>query len=435
MSNQINLDISNFGAIENAHIELKRLNVIAGINGSGKSTSSKLLYCFLASNSSEGTYLANKSINDRFIPLLENLEEKLELDSNLPEIKKVINNLPKLTDKNYNSKLNAEIRSLKRILNNCQIKNKNKFLEQIREIEYGLELNKSEHRKYFNVSNFLLSSEFNFHDLELYNNTKIKFFGKGEDCEFSHEIKSDNEKIGFKINEGLPKCLNFENIIYIDSQSIFDIKYSEYSSIPYLPYHLRVLFKILNSPKREDVYDQEFNRKLDEFKDKFQNLMKGHIFYDDKTNEFLFKKDNKNYSMKNTASGVKQLGILQMLISKRLLTKDSFLIMDEPEVNLHPDWQVKFAKIIVLMVKELGISLYINSHSPQFIESLEVYSAKYGLINESKFYLSKEIEQEIEKYEFKEVKRKNLNLLYDDLGNPYDEIDKIRIENVFNGIK
>ena len=139
--------------------------------------------------------------------------------------------------------------------------------------------------------------------------------------------------------------------------------------------------------------------------------------------------------MKNTASGVKQLGILQMLISKRLLTKDSFLIMDEPEVNLHPDWQVKFAKIIVLMVKELGISLYINSHSPQFIESLEVYSAKYGLINESKFYLSKEIEQEIEKYEFKEVKRKNLNLLYDDLGNPYDEIDKIRIENVFNGIK
>ena len=65
MSN-LNLDIHNFGPINQANIELKKLNVIAGSNGSGKTTSSKLLYCFLESNSDEGAYLANKSLYNRF---------------------------------------------------------------------------------------------------------------------------------------------------------------------------------------------------------------------------------------------------------------------------------------------------------------------------------------------------------------------------------
>ena len=85
------------------------------------------------------------------------------------------------------------------------------------------------------------------------------------------------------------------------------------------------------------------------------------------------------------------------------------------------------------MINELDVSIFINSHSPQFIEALEVYSGKYGLVDESKFYLSEETESG--KYDFREIKRKNLNMLYDNLGNPYDEIDEIRIENVFKGIE
>ena len=128
------------------------------------------------------------------------------------------------------------------------------------------------------------------------------------------------------------------------------------------------------------------------------------------------------------------MGILQILLENRKLNENSFLIMDEPEVHLHPEWQVKLAKILVLLVKELDVNLFINSHSPQFIEAIEVYSGKYGLVEETRFYLSKE-DSESGKYNVNEIKRKNLTTLYNNLGDPYDEIDEIRIENAFNGVE
>ena len=176
----------------------------------------------------------------------------------------------------------------------------------------------------------------------------------------------------------------------------------------------------------------EKNYKLDKFNDKLISLLGGFIYYNNEKDEFFFKKGNEDYPMNNTASGVKQLGIIQMLLSNRKLTEHSFLIMDEPEVNLHPEWQVEFAEIIVLMIKELNISIFINTHSPQFIEALEVYSAKYELSDETTFYLSKESESG--KFDFKEILRDDLVILYNNLGNPYNTINKIRAENMRNGI-
>ena len=242
-------------------------------------------------------------------------------------------------------------------------------------------------------------------------------------------------KIGFKIDEGNLKCMNMKNIIYIYLISNFDMKnLSRIAYLKYFPYHLRVLSKNLYKIKdNEDVYDPIFNQKLDECLSKINLLMGGYIYYDINEGEFLFKTDDGDYHIKNTASGVKQLGIIQILLSNRILNKDSFLIMDEPEVHLHPEWQVKFAKLIILMIKELNITVFINSHSPQFIEALEVFSGKYDLVEESKFYLSEKSENNL--FNFREIERKNLNVLYDNLGNPYDEIDEVRIENAFNGIE
>jgi ABC-type multidrug transport system ATPase subunit len=66
--------------------------------------------------------------------------------------------------------------------------------------------------------------------------------------------------------------------------------------------------------------------------------------------------------------------------------------MDEPEVHLHPEWQVKLAEIIVMLAKELNITSYINSHSPQFIEAIQTYSLYYKIIDSVKFYMTKECE-------------------------------------------
>lgn len=435
MSN-ITLDITDFGPINKANIELKKLNVIVGTNGSGKTTSSKLLYCFLTSNSDEKEYLANMSINRRIRStinyLLDNFEFKFKNEMELRRLNSEL--LLKSVDNSFNDQFTDNINLLKKIVNESQIKNKAEYLEKINAIEYALEINSIEHRQFFEVSNSLLNSEFRINDLKL-DKSNVQFYGKQKDKEFLCKLDYNESKFGFIIDKGDLSPINIKNIIYIDSPSIFNSKImSESVILRNQPYHLRFLSRILSTHKNnDDVYDSLFNQKLDEFKDKITEILGGFIYYDDEKEEFFFKKDDKDYSMNNTASGVKQLGIIQMLLSNRKLTENSFIIMDEPEVNIHPEWQLKLAEIIVLMIKELNIPLFINSHSPHFIEALEVYSGKYGLVDESKFYLSEEDENG--KYNFREIKRKNLNQLYSNLGKPYEVIDEIRIDNAFNGIE
>ena len=434
MSN-INLDITDFGPINKANIELKKLNVIAGTNGSGKTTSSKILYCFLTSNSDEKEYLANMSINRRIRStinyLLDNFEFKFETEL---ELRKLENELIfKSDDNTYNYQFTDNINLLKKIVNESQITNKETYLEKINAIEHALEINSIEPRQFFEVSSSLINSEFRINDLNL-DKSNVQFYGKQKDNEFLCKLDYNESKFGFIMDQGDLNSINIKNIIYLDSPSIFNSKsINDTVILRNQPYHLRFLSRILSTPKNnDDVYESLFNQKLDEFKDKITSLLGGFIYYDDEKEEFFFKKGDEDYSMNDTASGVKQLGIIQMLLSNRKLTENSFLIMDEPEVNLHPEWQVKFAELIVLMIKELNISIFINSHSPQFIEAIEVYSAKYELSDETKFYLSKESESN--KFDFEEITRDDLVILYNNLEDPYNKINKIRAENMRNGI-
>lgn len=131
--------------------------------------------------------------------------------------------------------------------------------------------------------------------------------------------------------------------------------------------------------------------------------------------------------MHNTASGIKQIGIIQLLLSNRKLKENCFLIIDEPEVNLHPDWQFKLANILMLLVKKLNVSIYINTHSPLFIEAINAFSEYYDLDDETNYYLA-EKSDENDLFNLNEVKSSELSKIYDNLGKPYFAIDQVRLE-------
>lgn len=432
---RMSLDIENFGSINEAHIELKKINIISGINGSGKSTASKLLYCFLIANSKEGYYLANNSIYERFIQFIFYWHNKIssaESDSmNIDRILTLLNNNINLENKSFNSTLKKKIAILKDIITPLTFPDKEKFIDDLKDIEKLIEVNENDNHRYFNVSNVLLNSEFNFSELSEYQKSYVYFHGNIGDCDFAHKINFNNDKIGVILNDDYVDCLDFEDVVYIESPSIFDLNIVSNSSFlsKKVPYHLSHLNDLLSKEKNiQDVFDEEYNKKTIDFQQKFNDLLNGVISFDSKNQDFTFKQESNVYSMKNTASGIKQIGIIQLLLENRYLKENSFLFIDEPEINLHPKWQVNFAEMLVLLVKDLNVHVYINSHSPQFIEALEVFSQKYDLIDDTKFYLS---ENSPQGFKFKEIKHDELELLYNDLGDPYNIIDEIRAENLY----
>ena len=141
------------------------------------------------------------------------------------------------------------------------------------------------------------------------------------------------------------------------------------------------------------------------------------------------KKEDRNVqtTIHNTSSGIKQIGIIQILLGKNKLKENDYLIIDEPEVNLHPEWQFKFAEILVLLARDLKINVYLNSHSPFFVEAVDAFTEFYDMQDEINYYLAEESQNE-GKYDFTKISSDELYKIYDNLGRPYDLIDQLRLK-------
>lgn len=103
---------------------------------------------------------------------------------------------------------------------------------------------------------------------------------------------------------------------------------------------------------------------------------------------FVFLEGNHQLSAENISTGLKTFIILKRLLYTGYLEENGLLILDEPEVHLHPQWQILFAEIIVLLQKEFGMHILLTTHSPYFLRAIEVYSAKYQIADKCKYYLA-----------------------------------------------
>lgn len=239
------------------------------------------------------------------------------------------------------------------------------------------------------------------------------------------------------------------SVYYVDNFSLMDlseIKKHERFEL----FHINEILECLELDKKMD-FDIDFKsdifqkRRLYNLKEKFdlsqdvenilrkiKNIIHGSyeryssLFYSDKKIEDRFSYGSHVFSHK-TASGIKQIGIIQLLLRNNKLQKDGYLIIDEPEVNLHPDWQFKFAEILVLLAKDLNITVYLNSHSPFFIEAIDAFTEFYDMQDDINYYLTEESEKE-GKYNFTKIESDELYKIYDNLGKPYDLIDQLRLQ-------
>ena len=221
------------------------------------------------------------------------------------------------------------------------------------------------------------------------------------------------------------------SVYYVDNVSIFDINHEEMVLTNRL-FHMDEIIEDIYG----DTYTYELNDDFKNIMNKIDRIIGGRYkqdfpyFVSDKKNDPLsfIKSLHKNLETSNTttSSGIKQIGIVQLLLLNDKLKKDGYLIIDEPEVNLHPEWQFKFAEILVLLAKELNITIYLNSHSPMFIEAIDAFAEFYDMSEDVNYYLTEESEIE-GKYNFKKINSNELYRIYDNLGNAYDLIDQLRL--------
>ena len=199
----------------------------------------------------------------------------------------------------------------------------------------------------------------------------------------------------------------FRDIAQIESQFELKLDY------PYLMKDLNFKLHIKSASNGLDI------------KEKVTSLMGGE-FKKDEIGRYYFDKKGQRVELVNTATGIKYFGIFQVLSQNNYLNKDTVLVLDEPEVHLHPKWQLEMAKIIVELVKN-GVKIVVNSHSPYMIEALERYAEKAEV--PADFYLAEG--GFIDKVE--DNNSKTLAKIFHKLSAPYETFNQMDSETLKGG--
>lgn len=122
--------------------------------------------------------------------------------------------------------------------------------------------------------------------------------------------------------------------------------------------------------------------------------------------------------LKNVSAGLKTFLILQELIRNGSIGENGTVILDEPEIHLHPQWQVVLAEMIVLLQKAMGLHVLITSHSPYFISAIDVFAKKHDVIKNNRYYFSSREGNTV----FVEDVTDRIRIIYDSLAAPYQTI-------------
>ncbi|WP_024787242.1 MULTISPECIES: AAA family ATPase [unclassified Lebetimonas] len=417
----MNLKLKNIGMIKEADVKLNGLTVIAGENDTGKSTVGKSLFSLIKTTEMcRGAFFY--SVRNRQI--LYNLE-------NFKNLLNFISKNKQEYDENAN-KVNMLKEKITKLLENKYINIDKK--KEIENIFKKIDFKNNEIKKHFLK---LKEDILKFFDFKYKDDFRIGTLKKIINYLFDGEITnknsteskielatlSKNTTVIFRNNE-IVKFYDggkiFTDATYIDSPVIFQLidllNEEEIASKEYIPTIKDLKRKL--SGLSFDPRDFELEKSFDLLIEKISQIINGEVIV--KSGKFEFKRNNMTYSIKNTATGIKSFGILMMLLKKRWLLRNSILILDEPEVHLHPKWQLLYAKIIVKMVKQNYFSILVNSHSPYIIEALKKYAELYKLENID-FYLA-----ENEKiFKIEDSNALTLERIFQKLSAPFNEFDKI----------
>lgn len=381
------LKINNIGKIKSATFEFNGITVIAGNNNTGKSTVGKVLFALFSKfnniNKSIEQY-RNEAIIARVFKalslyqsdeksILSLLDSPYILDMFKREKRKTC-----YTPEDIEEWLNLFSRSdkLKLTLNDI----KDIFDSSSEEIN-KLDVNRIKAEivtKYFNdifdnQINNMTNSDSGLVNLNIKDNDiKVEFIEN--ECSFVE----DNIKL---INKA----------IYVDDPYIIDSPLDKYQrNLKGRNEINNCLNRLLHSKENNEIIEHILAKdKYKEIEEKINLVINGQLILNKDGNYTLENKEYPNgINVSNLSTGLKSFLIIKKLITDNLITNRDILILDEPEIHLHPEWQIVYAELLVLLQKYFDLTILLTTHSPFFLRAIEVFSRKYYLNDKCKYYLA-----------------------------------------------
>ncbi len=201
-----------------------------------------------------------------------------------------------------------------------------------------------------------------------------KFYTGNLNIEILDEFFSDIEKRYFERQKTPPFKLNNYKALKKDTTLL-------QKAIDYCNFLVSngILLKIDNSSSKLlkfNISKQEELEQLKENSEAINNLYALNLLFDPRIE--ILSDDGNEYSLEDSSSGEHNL-ITSLIGLMATVKQDSILFIDEPEISLHPNWQMKYVSFLKKLISSEAYHtshIIIASHSHFIISDLEPDSSK-----------------------------------------------------------
>lgn len=399
--------LSNYHAIKSAEIALNGITVLAGENGCGKSTLSRWLYYIVNGVANyERNLIKNFIIEAQFIinrweivtrditranrqlnqfSFISHAQEQLlqlilhggiEKDS-INRTKQIFQHTLDAFSEQLLLFLKTNIPSVRkeRVINFLSIK-----IDEIDSETHVVSQFKEVQRK-------LIEKKVNDLYSRLQDRT-IEDFNKIVKSEYEEE---DSSPLGLQLREDgvdifdhphLSSIYNLNRAIYIDTPMALTTGAGNV--------FWRELYHIMFAPSIKE-YTTETVKLIHRIKKIIGGevkLIDDDVFTDVQELRYISEDGLIDIELSKAATGFKTFTYVQRLLQSGLLNKNTLLLIDEPEAHLHPQWIVEYARLLVLINKNIGSKIMIASHNPDMVAAIRAISEKENILDSVNFYLA-----------------------------------------------
>lgn len=176
-----------------------------------------------------------------------------------------------------------------------------------------------------------------------------------------------------------------------------------------------------DAPSGDAVEEIIIDERLEQVLRSLEAITQGEIVEQERNLGFRRRGAREVLDFRNVSDGKKAFAQLLRLLRNGSLSEGDFLVLDEPEIHLHPAWQLRFAELLVRLQREFGLTLLLSTHSPYFLNAIEAYSRRDGTDGITHYYLTQQRDGECR---VRDVTG-NLEMVYGLLAGPMDELERI----------